>query len=38
MMRDDPDAAAIDRLRMLARATGSPSLMRLLESWEDPDV
>jgi hypothetical protein len=33
--REDPDAAAIDRLRMLARATGSPSLLRLLEGWEE---
>lgn len=33
--RTDPDAAAIDRLRMLYRATGSPSLGRLLEAWED---
>ncbi len=33
--RIDPDAAVIDRLRLLARDTGSPSLMRLLESWED---
>ena len=38
LTRMDPDAAVIDRLRMLAKSTGSPSLLRLLEGWEDPDV
>jgi hypothetical protein len=36
--REDPDAAVIDRLRMLARASGSPAMLRLLEGWEDSDV
>jgi len=32
--RADPDAAVIDRLRMLYRQTGSPSLGRLLQVWD----
>ena len=35
LTRLDPDAAAIDRLRLLARQTGLPSLMRLIESAEE---
>ena len=35
MVMPTADDAAMDRLRMLARATGSPSLLRLIEAAED---
>jgi hypothetical protein len=34
----DPDADAVDRLRVLYQRTQSPALRRLLEAWDEPDA